>query len=122
MTDPKNSLRSDGFTGIVTPEAVVLDLEPATVGSRVCSFVLDVIVQAMLYGILALLAYPLSLIAPEWLVVAYVIVVVFVVIVGYPVVSETMLRGQTLGKMATGLRVVTIEGAPVLFRNASIRA
>ncbi len=122
MTDPKSSLRSDGFTGIVTPEAVVLDLEPATVGSRVCSFVLDVIVQAMLYGILALLAYPLSLIAPEWLVVAYVIVVVFVVIVGYPVVSETMLRGQTLGKMATGLRVVTIEGAPVRFRHASIRA
>lgn len=122
MTEPNGSLRSDGFTGIVTPEAVVLDLEPATVGSRVCGFVLDVIVQGMLYGVLALLSYPLSLIGPEWLVVAYLIVAAFGVIVVYPVLSETLLRGQTLGKMATGLRVVTIEGAPVRFRHASIRA
>jgi uncharacterized RDD family membrane protein YckC len=122
VTDPKSYPRSDGFTGIVTPEAVVLDLEPATVGSRVCAFVLDVTVQGMLYGVLALLWFPISFIAPEWLGIAYLIVALFGVIFVYPALSETMLRGQTLGKMATGLRVVTIEGAPVRFRHASIRA
>ena len=122
MDDPKSYPRADRFTGIVTPEAVVLDLEPATVGSRVCAFVLDVMVQGMLYGALALLSFPLAYVGPDWLVVAYLLVAAFVAIFLYPAVCETALRGQTLGKMATGLRVVTIEGAPVRFRHASIRA
>lgn len=122
MDDPKSYSRADGFTGIVTPEAVVLDLEPATVGSRVCAFVLDVMVQGMIYGAMALLSFPLSYVGPEWLVVAYLLVALFVAIFLYPAVCETFLRGQTLGKMATGLRVVTIEGAPVRFRHASIRS
>ena len=122
MDDPKSYSHADGFTGIVTPEAVVLALEPATVGSRVCAFVLDVMVQVMAYGAMALLSFPLSYVGPDWLVVAYLIVVLFVVIFLYPAVCETMLRGQTLGKMATGLRVVTIEGAPVRFRHSSVRA
>ena len=35
---------------------------------------------------------------------------------------ETLWRGRTLGKAALGLRVVTVEGAPVRFRHAAIRA
>ena len=46
----------------------------------------------------------------------------FVVLWGYPTVMETLWRGRTIGKIALGLRVVTVEGAPVRFRHAAIRA
>ena len=44
------------------------------------------------------------------------------VLFGYWMLLETMWGGRTLGKAAVGLRVVTIEGAPVRFRHSAIRA
>jgi RDD family len=35
---------------------------------------------------------------------------------------ETLWRGRTIGKAVMGLRVVTVEGAPVRFRHALVRA
>ena len=46
----------------------------------------------------------------------------FFVLLGYPIISESVWRGKTVGKVALGLRVVTIEGAPIRFRHALIRA
>ena len=46
----------------------------------------------------------------------------FLVVFGYPAALETLWRGRTLGKAAFGLRVVTVEGAPVRFRHAAIRS
>jgi hypothetical protein len=46
----------------------------------------------------------------------------FLVLFAYPIALETLWRGRTLGKMALGLRVVTVEGGPVRFRHAAIRA
>src|SRR4029079_11871859 len=46
----------------------------------------------------------------------------FAVFFGYPVACETLWNGQTIGKMALGLRVRTREGTPVRFRHAAIRA
>src|SRR5690349_23802341 len=50
------------------------------------------------------------------------VIATFAVLVGYPVVCETFWNGQTVGKMALGLRVRTREGTPVRFRHAVIRA
>ena len=36
--------------------------------------------------------------------------------------SEMLSRGRTLGKAAMGLRVVTVEGAPIRFRHAALRS
>ncbi len=121
MTDTQRLADHSSFGGIVTPEAVVLDLEPATVGSRVCAFVLDLVVQAVLYGAMAVLAIPIARLS-DWVAAAYLIAAAFAAIFVYPAMLETLWRGQTFGKMATGLRVVTIEGAPVRFRHSSIRA
>lgn len=46
----------------------------------------------------------------------------FFVLFAYPAGFETLWRGRTLGKAALGLRVVTVEGAPIRFRHAAIRA
>lgn len=45
----------------------------------------------------------------------------FAVIVGWPIAWETLTKGRSPGKMALGLRVVTLEGAPISFRHALIR-
>ena len=55
-------------------------------------------------------------------VVVTLIATVFAVLLVYPVVCETIWNGRTPGKMAVGLRVVTVEGAPVRFRHAAIRS
>ena len=51
-----------------------------------------------------------------------VIVGLFLILFGYPAILEARWNGQTVGKRVFGLRVVTVEGAPVRFRHASIRS
>jgi uncharacterized RDD family membrane protein YckC len=53
---------------------------------------------------------------------AFLYVVLFLLLFAYPAGFETLWRGRTPGKAALGLRVVTVEGAPVRFRHAAIRA
>jgi len=44
------------------------------------------------------------------------------VVLVYPAAFETVWPGRSPGKWALGLRVVTVEGAPIRFRHAAIRA
>src|SRR4051794_34872930 len=46
----------------------------------------------------------------------------FFIVFGYPALFEARWNGQTIGKRALGLRVVTVEGSPVRFRHAAIRS
>lgn len=111
-------------SGIVTPEAVLLEFETAGVGSRTVAEVLDLLVQ---FGVLLALTLVLSLASTggldvgQTLAIVLVLLMVFLVLVGYPVAMETLWNGRTLGKAAMGLRVVTSEGGPVRFRHAAIR-
>lgn len=111
--------------GIITPEAVPLDLPVAGIGSRGLAYLIDlVIITATLVALVlaaTALGDPLAG-APGWLAVTLVLLLVFGVQLGYPVAFETMWRGRTPGKAAMGLRVVTVEGAPVGFRHAALRA
>ncbi|MCU1396080.1 MAG: hypothetical protein JWM34_4508 [Ilumatobacteraceae bacterium] len=111
--------------GIVTPEAVVLELELAGIGSRVFAGAIDALIQIVLYALLVLLV--LTIVAEssgssDQTTAAVAGFVLFVVVFFYPIVSEMVSRGRTLGKAALGLRVVTIEGAPIRFRHAALRA
>jgi uncharacterized RDD family membrane protein YckC len=110
--------------GIVTPEAVQLELQPAGLASRMIAFVIDLAVQ---YALLVALFFGVGLLAGAGadlggVGAALVYVGVFLVLFGYPIGFETLWRGRTLGKAALGLRVVTIEGAPIRFRHAAIRS
>lgn len=109
---------------VVTPEAVALDLEPATVGSRSVAILLDYLLigAAVLVLGAAQAAFGLDGLLPGWLGVALVLLLVFAVQFGYPIGFETLWHGRTPGKAAMGLRVVTAEGAPVRFRHAAVRA
>lgn len=109
--------------GLVTPEAVRLDLPEATVASRGIAVIVDWVLQAVSAGLLvygAQFAFDAPGL-PEWVPVSTVLVLSFLVYFGYPIGFETR-RGRTPGKALMGLRVVTVEGAPVRFRHAAIRA
>ena len=84
---------------MVTPEAVPLDLETASIGSRFLALLIDIAIQGTLL-----------------------FTVLFAVIWGYPIAFESLWRGRTIGKAALGLRVVTKEGGQIGFRHAAIRA
>jgi uncharacterized RDD family membrane protein YckC len=108
--------------GVVTPEAVVLEFETASVGSRSLAQALDVLVRfGLVYG-LALFAALVSQGIGTTPAIVLVFVGIFFIIFGYPVLFETRWNGQTIGKRVLGLRVVTVEGAPVRFRHATVRS
>lgn len=112
--------------GVVTPEAVPLDFEPAGVGTRSVAFLLDASLQLVLFWTLAIAGSAAAAGAgpglPDWVAVVLVLLLTFGVLWGYPIAFETLWRGRTLGKAALGLRVVTVEGGPERFRHAVVRA
>lgn len=111
-------------SGIVTPEAVVLEFETAGMASRMLAALVDSAIQVLvLLGIL-LASFGLTEAGIEagGLGNAFLYVVLFLLLFAYPAGFETLWRGRTPGKAALGLRVVTVEGGPIRFRHAAIRA
>ena len=111
-------------TGIVTPEAVLLEFETAGVASRTVAELLDLGVQL---GGLGVVLFAVSFLGSvggggEVAAVVVALLALFLALVGYPAAMETFWNGRTLGKAAMGLRVVTREGAPERFRHAAIRS
>lgn len=108
--------------GIVTPEAVLLEFSEAGLGSRSLAFLVDLAARAgLLYGVLFAMGVS-GVVLDETIVVVVLIAATFAALLVYPVVCETIWNGRTPGKMVVGLRVVTVEGAPVRFRHAAIRS
>ncbi len=112
--------------GFVTPEAVPLDMPEATVGSRGVAVIVDWSIQGLAFVALAIVvgAAGETQSLPDWVPVTTLLILGFLVFFGYPVAFETAWSGggRTPGKSLMGLRVVTVEGAPIRFRHAAIRA
>ena len=106
---------------LVTGEAVVLQVRLARMPTRALAVTLDVLLQLVVLGMLiSILVTFLSEVSGA-LAAATVIISVVLVMVGYRLVMETLTRGQTLGKMALGLRVVRDDGSAIRFRQALVR-
>lgn len=106
---------------LVTGDAVVLDLRPASFASRALAQLLDLLVLlVLLIGTLVLAAQAaggLDVAAAT----ATFRVILLGLLIGVPVTIETATRGRSLGKLAAGLRVVRDDGGPVRFRQALVR-
>jgi uncharacterized RDD family membrane protein YckC len=108
--------------GVVTPDAVVLEFELAGVGSRSLAQGVDLGVRVgVVYG-LAFIAGAFSSAAGTTPAIILAFVGIFFILFGYPAILEARWNGQTVGKRVFGLRVVTVEGAPVRFRHTAIRS
>ncbi len=108
-------------SGLVTGDAVIVDLRLAKLPSRSLAFLLDLTIQLGAFAVLALVVAFIALGDA-----ALTLVVVFVssvaIIVGYPATMETVTRGRTVGKLALGLRAVRSDGGTIRFRHALVRA
>lgn len=108
----------------VTPDAVVLDVDVAGIGSRGIAYLIDLAVVLTALSMLQLAQMVLGGggFVPGSAAIAVLLLAAAVLQFGYPIGFEVLWRGRSLGKAAMGLRVITVEGAPVGFRHATIRA
>jgi uncharacterized RDD family membrane protein YckC len=109
------------LSSIITGEAVVLELRPASFAARALGLVLDVVVHlALLVVMLMVISAAFSDLdgAAARTLVLVSVVFCFVIL---PVAVETLTRGLSLGKLAAGLRIVRDDGGAIRFRHAVIR-
>jgi uncharacterized RDD family membrane protein YckC len=109
-----------GRSGIITPEAVLLQFETAGIATRAVARALDAFVAAFIGIFLIAVLSPFVRSFEDVAVLQ--VILVFVVVFAYPALFEWLRDGRTVGKSALGLRVVTEEGAPIRFRHAAIRS
>lgn len=105
--------------GVVTPEAVLLELPTAGVATRALARLVDVGVQGLLAMLLGFVVafVPWGGVSPQLVF----FVMMFVVLLAYPIGVEILWRGRSPGKFAFGLRVVGADGAPEAPRQAVVR-
>jgi uncharacterized RDD family membrane protein YckC len=108
-------------TELVTGEAVLLDLRPASFATRGLALLLDLLIQGAVTVGLLLGLPPVLGSLDDAAVSAVLVACLVVVLVGIPVTVETLTRGRSAGKAAFGLRVVRDDGGPVRFRQALVR-
>jgi len=106
---------------LVTPEAVGLDLQTATVATRGLARLLDILLQLIAVLLVTVAVGVVDGGASATVVTTIVLLAVFIIRIVYPVAFETRLGG-TLGHLAMGLRVVTADGAPIRARQALTRS
>jgi uncharacterized RDD family membrane protein YckC len=106
--------------GVVTGEAVALDVRPASALIRAGGAAIDVLLSVLL--IMALLLSLAGLSVDEAAFQAIIVTGIVCCIVVLPTAVETASRGRSLGKLALGLRVVRDDGGAIGFRHAFIRA
>jgi uncharacterized RDD family membrane protein YckC len=109
-------------TTVVTGEAVVLQLRPASFVVRAGGALLDALVILAVFllsvwGLAATIFEELDPAATQ----ATVLTLVVACVVGLPLAWETVSRGRSLGKLAFGLRVVRDDGGAIRLRHALVR-
>ncbi len=105
--------------GVVTPEAVLLELPTAGVATRTLARLVDLVLQLAVAFVLLLGAgAAISVgVAPELAILVVVVSTLLVV----PITVEVVSRGRSPGKALFGLRVVDRDGSPSTPRQAVVR-
>lgn len=106
---------------LVTGEAVVLELRPASFITRGLALLLDLAVLLLAVLLIGWLLFTTTGDIDPALGSALGLVATLAVIIGIPIFVETLTRGRSLGKWAAGLRVVRDDGGPIRARHALIR-
>jgi uncharacterized RDD family membrane protein YckC len=106
---------------LVTGEAVVLDLRPASFITRALALALDLFVTVVAVVLVSWLLATTTTVLDQAAGSALGLVVMLGILIGIPITVETLSRGRSLGKLAAGLRVVRDDGGPIRARHALIR-
>ena len=111
-----------GVDDLVTGEAVALELPAAGIAIRALSGSLDLLVAGVALWVGLVLASLMTQNTDDALADAVMTVLLALVAVGLPTTTETLTRGRSVGKLATGLRTVRDDAGPIGFRHALTRA
>ena len=111
-----------GADDLVTGEAVALELPAAGIAIRALSGFLDLLVAGAALWIGFFVSSAMTENADEAIHRIAMTVLLAVVTVVLPAALETLTRGRTVGKLATGLRTVRDDAGPIGFRHALTRA
>jgi uncharacterized RDD family membrane protein YckC len=107
---------------LVTGEAVALDLPPASLGPRIASGLVDVLLTVLLTVALVLLLGVATARSDGAVVALSFVATMIVVFVVVPTTFETVTRGKSPGKYVLGLRTVRDDAGPITFQHAFVRA
>ena len=109
---------------LITGDAVLLDLRTASFATRIVSAVVDGVLQLALLigGILSVAWFADRAALDDGFLAAGVLLASVLAYVGYPVLSELLLRGRSVGRLVMGTRVVRDDGGPVHVRQSVLRA
>ena len=111
-----------GVDDLVTGEAVALELPAAGIAIRALSGALDLLIAGVALWIGVFVATATTLNADDAIIGVAVTVLLALVSVVLPTTLETLTRGRSVGKLATGLRTVRDDAGPIGFRHAFTRA
>lgn len=106
---------------LITGEAVVLELHPASFITRALAVAVDVVVTGVGLALVTWLLYATTGSIDPAAGSALGLVTTLAVLIGIPILVETLTRGRSLGKWLAGLRVVRDDGGPIRARHALIR-
>jgi uncharacterized RDD family membrane protein YckC len=122
MTDQWAEFASLTADDLVTGEAVALDLPAASVGSRVVSGLIDIVVTVV--SAFAVILFLSAVVANTDLALlrASIVASMITIFLVIPTTIETLTRGKSLGKLAMGLRTVRDDAGPISFQHAFVRA
>lgn len=109
-------------TGIVTPEAVLLELPAAGIATRLGAKVLDLFLLASIGGFVGSLLIGVTAAIDVRLGQILMVIWYVTLLLIAPMALEGLMNGRTPGKATFGLRVVTLDGGPIQWRHAFIRA
>lgn len=90
---------------ITTTQNVVIQVKLATLLDRIIGFVIDLILMALIYWLLALLFFAFFDVGSAWPVFAIGLMLWF-----YSLIWEVVLRGQSPGKSIVGVKVIKVDG------------
>jgi uncharacterized RDD family membrane protein YckC len=106
---------------LVSGEGVALQLPRAGIGSRLVATLIDAAIQIGAAIVLIIVTSELVGGADAAAAAALIICEAVLIIAGYPILTEWLNHGRTVGKAAMGLRVVRDDGGPISFRQALVR-
>ena len=111
-----------GVDDLITGEAVALELPAAGIGIRALSGFLDLLIAGMALWIGLFVTMLITQNADDAIIGVAMTVLLVLVSVVLPTTLETLTRGRSVGKFATGLRTVRDDAGPIGFRHALTRA
>ena len=118
-SDPRNIEPLDTSVRLVTPERVEFRYPLAGPFRRAVSYLIDLAVLAVLMALGAFVGLMMTMGYPSGF--GPVLAIAFALTWGYGGFCEGFFNGQTIGKRAVGIRVVTTDGVPITGTQAALR-